>query len=266
MAFVLPQSPRRYGVPRTRWRLQDVAQALRWLAGHSVAGIYKVLKRLGFSRKRAERFIHSPDPDYQHKWRQVLHAYQDAVCHPTEAVLLFADELTYYRRPTLRAVWHRRGRSRRRLPYTPGGNTRARLAVALDAVTGRVLYRQRATIGRHQLAAFYAQLRRAYPTIARLYLVQDNWPVHKSPLVLNAAHQQHLRLLFLPTYASWLNPVEKLFRQLRQDILHNHELGQQFMRLRGHVEQWLDQFAGGSTYLLWLVGLLSKEEYLQNAS
>ncbi|MBE2197018.1 MAG: transposase, partial [Anaerolinea sp.] len=30
--------------------------------------------------------------------------------------------------------------------------------------------------------------------------------------------------LFLPTYASWLNPIEKLWRWLRADVLYNHDL------------------------------------------
>ena len=64
---VLHQTPGHYGLQRSRWRYQDLHRALRWLEGVSDAGIYKVLKRLGFSRKQALRFIHSPDPGYREK-------------------------------------------------------------------------------------------------------------------------------------------------------------------------------------------------------
>lgn len=263
--FLLHQSPSARGISCTRWRLQDVGRALHWLNGYSDAGIYKLLKRLGFSRKRAARFIRSPDPAYRLKWRQVLYAYQDAVSHPEQAVLLFQDELTYYRRATLRNMWQKQGRRQRRIPHRPGANTKARVAAAVNALTGQVLYMQRHKIGRHELSNFYTQIRTAYPEAERLYLVQDNWPTHKHPLVLNAAKDQRLRLLFLPTYASWLNPTEKLWRWLRQDVLHNHEFSDQFKQLRVLVEQWLQQFAHGSLKLLNYIGILTKEELSENA-
>lgn len=73
--YLLHQSPGQYGLARTRWRLRDVGRALKWLEGCSSPGIYKVLKRLGFSRKRAMNFIHSPDPDYHRKWKAILQAF-----------------------------------------------------------------------------------------------------------------------------------------------------------------------------------------------
>jgi transposase len=245
---------------RSRWRQQDVAQAVAWLEGCSQPGIYKVLKRLGFSRKQALRFIHSPDPNYRFKWQRVLLAYQEALQAPGEVVLLFMDEFTYYRCPQLQPTWQPTGSEQARLHQTSGANTKARLVAVLDALTGRVLYLQRATVGRHELATFYHQIRAAYPQAQRIYLVADNWPVHYHPLVLAAAQQANLTCLWLPTYASWLNPIEKLWRWLRQDILHNHDRSHEFKSLRQQVETWLDQFASASFRLLNYVGILSKQE------
>lgn len=257
---LLHQSPRQHGIARTRWRLQDVGRALQWLHGRSDAGIYKVLKRLGFSRKKALRFIRSPDPNYRFKWQRILAAYQEAVARPGQVVLLFQDEFTYYRRAKLRKQYQRRGKRPRRHHHHPGANTKARVAAVMDAITGRVLYRQRSKIGRKELVAFYQQIRAAYPDAERIYLVEDNWPVHKHPDVLQAAKAENLSLLFLPTYASWLNPIEKLWRWLRQDILHNHNESKHFKQLRSQVEEWLEQFSNGSLYLLHYVGILAKEE------
>lgn len=223
--------------------------------------MYKLLKRLGFSRKQALGFIHSPDAEYALKWRAILSAYQDAVEHPERVVLLFGDELTYRRRPVVRAMHQRRGRRQRRVHDRPTANTQTRLVAAVNACTGQVTYRQRSKVGRYELVAFYEQLRQAYPDVQRLYLVLDNWPIHKHPLVLAAARRQALCLLFLPTYASWLNPIEKLWRWLRQDVLHNHELSDDLKQLRYLVQRWLDRFDKGSLRLLHYIGLLSKDEF-----
>lgn len=256
MEWVLHQSPWRYGIRRARWRLQDVGRAIAWLDGVSEPGIYKVLKRLGFSRKQALNFIRSPDPEFHAKWRAILQAYKEAVERPGEVVILFQDELTYYRQPSRAPAYHRRGRGQPRAHQEPGGNTRTRIAAVLNGVTGRVTYVQRSKVGMVALALFYEQIRAAYPEAKVIYLVQDNWPVHKLPEVLQAAAEQRLTPLFLPTYATWLNPIEKLWRWLKQEVLHLHKLAHDLSQLRQQVRDFLDQFVSGSDALLHYVGLL----------
>lgn len=240
--------------------MQDIGRALSWLEGCSDAGIYKVLKRLGFSKKQALNFIHSPDPDYRFKWQRILSAYQEVLAHPETVVLLFQDELTYYRRARLKQRWQKRGATAKKHHQATGANTKARITATLNALTGQVLFLQRSKVGRDELAAFYAQVRQAYPTATRIYLVQDNWPIHYHPEVLDALEQHQLTPLFLPTYASWLNPIEKLWRWLRQDILHDHDEAKSFKRLRQRVAEWLTQFAQRSVALLHYVGILTKDE------
>lgn len=254
--YLLHQSPRQYGLSRARWRLQDVGKALKWLEGCSQPGIYKILKRLGFSRKRAMNFIHSPDPDYHPKWKAILQAFMEAANHPDEVVIVFLDEFSYYRQPTLACAYHPSGNT---LPYAfqvARSNTRTRLIAGLNGLTGRVTYLQRSKIGLLALQDFYQQLRADYPSAKRIYVVQDNWPVHKLPEVLQALQDHHLTPLFLPTYASWLNPIEKLWRWLKQDILHLHTLAKDLESLRTQVRGFLDAFASGSDPLLRYVGLL----------
>ena len=114
---------------------------------------------------------------------------------------------------------------------------------ALNAITGRVTYRQHSKIGLSQLADFYTAARADYAQAEEIYIAQDNWPVHFHPDVLARLQPQTffpgppkvpptwptvpspkaiqtdlpIRLLLLPTYASWLNPIEKLWRWLKQD-------------------------------------------------
>ncbi len=102
---------------------------------------------------------------------------------------------------------------------------------------------------------FYAQVRAAYPQAEKIF-VQDNWPTHKVSEVLAALEQHHLTPLFLPTYASWLNPIEKLWRRLKQDVLHLHRLADDLDTLRRQVQDFLDRFTGGSDPLLRYAGLL----------
>jgi len=251
---VVHQSPQRYGFPRSRWRLQDVGQAISWLKGCSRPGVAKVLRRLGFRYKQARNFIRSPDPQFREKWDRILRAFLQALEHPEAVVFLLEDELTYYRQPSLAPAYALTGSTEPRAYQEPCGNTQTRVAAALNGVTGRVTYLQRSKVGEF---SFYAQIRSAYPEAQVIYLVEDNWPTHKLPAVRQAAAEQGLVPLFLPTYASWLNPIEKLWRWLKQEVLHLHRWANDLDQLRQQVCAFLDRFAGGSDDLLRYVGLLS---------
>lgn len=202
-------------------------------------------------------FIHSPDPDYHHKWQAILQAFMDAANHPDEVVIVFLDEFSYYRQPTLACAYHATGDT---LPYAfqaVCSNTRTRLIAVLNGLTGKVTYLQRSKIGVLALQEFYQQVRAGYSHAKTIYVVQDNWPVHKLPEVFQSMQNHHLTPLFLPTYASWLNPIEKVWRWLKQDILHLHHLAVDLETLRSQVRVFLDGFASGSDPLLRYVGLLA---------
>jgi hypothetical protein len=66
---------------------------------------------------------------------------------------------------------------------------------------------------------------------------------------------ERLQLEPLPAYAPELDPDEKLWRKLQQELLHLHRLADQLDELRTQVTTYLDQFAGGSRDLLRYVGL-----------
>ena len=80
-----------------------------------------------------------------------------------------------------------------------------------------------------------------WPTEARADAVQDELPI---------------QLLCLPTYASWLNPAEKLWRKLYQELLHLHRYSADWEALKRAVGDFLTQFQGGSPALLRYIGLL----------
>ena len=129
------------------------------------------------------------------------------------------------------------------------------LLAAFDVQTGRVFGRVVAHRSAAALVSFMDGLAARYPA-QTIYVVQDNWPTHKLPTVLAELAAQHCIPLFLPTYASWLNPIEKLWRWLRQTILHAHPDAEALEPLRQQVIAWLDQFATASDSLLRYVGLL----------
>lgn len=243
-----------------------------------------MLQRLSVHYKRARDYLHSPDPDYVAKRNLIDRAQQAVAQDPAHQVLLFGDECTIFRQPSLAPAYEVAGHRQPLARLSYRRNAADRLLAVLDAVTGRVIAQRLRHVSTGDLVRFLIALVAAYPTAERIYLVLDNWPVHVHPDVLvalepqsypfayyrpahwstepSAGALQHygalqlpIQLLLLPTYASWLNPIEKLWRKLRQEVLHLHRWADDLPGQRAAVDAFLAQFADGSPQLLREVGL-----------
>ena len=61
------QGPRNFGIDRSRWTLRLLAQTVPCLSGMSDSGVLAALRRCGFSYKRGQPWMLSPDPQYEKK-------------------------------------------------------------------------------------------------------------------------------------------------------------------------------------------------------
>ncbi len=196
-------------------------------------------------------------------------------------VLLYLDEMSYTRQPEVASIYAPQGRVQPCAELCTQGERTWRILAVLNGHTGAVSYTQRQHITVATLRTFYDQIAQQYTQARHIYVVVDNWPVHYHPDVLvnliaqpyaqafklprnwptapSRARPQRLSPLIivpLPTYASWLNPIEKLWRKLRQELLHNHNKANAWPLLRQQVDAFLAQYAVGSQTLLRYTGLL----------
>jgi hypothetical protein len=251
----LQQAPRQVGLPRSRWWLAGLRQALAALHSYTLAGIWTLLERLHLRYKRGRAYLHSPDPDYALKQLYIAAAYRQAQAEPQRIVLLYQDELTYYRRPSVARGYAPAGSTRplARLGYR--ANSKRRICGSLNAVSGQFHTQQREQLGVAQLRRYYQHLEAAYPTAQRIYLVQHNWPVHRNPALLLYFLTSRITPLWLPTYAPWTNPTEKVWLCLKQEVLHLHDFADDWRGLQAAVSAWLAQWDMPSPALLRYVGL-----------
>jgi len=74
--------------------------------------------------------------------------------------------------------------------------------------------------------------------------------------VQQTAAEEGISLVYLPTYAPWLNPIEKLWRKAYQEVLHLHRYSDRWPEPRHWMATFLDPYSQGSPQLLRYVGLL----------
>lgn len=248
-------SPRLYGLDRSRWWLEGLQSVVPWLNDLSVVGVYKILHRSGVRYKRGRRYLHSPDPAYQRKLAIIDMIREMVQAEPKRFVLVYEDELTYYRRPTIAQGYAPVGTDQPHARQGLRANLSYRIAASLDVMTGSLFTWQRKHFDRWTLIRYYQALEAQYPDAELIFVAQDNWPVHFHQDILSALVDTKIILVPLPTYAPWTNPTEKVWRKLNQEVLHLHDFVDRWDELKVTVTDWLSQFADGSPELLHYVGL-----------
>jgi transposase len=241
------------GPAPSRWTLRTIRASVDWLMDYTLSGVWRLLQSCGLGLHTSCARMFSPDPDYASKVRRLHRCLRDAARHPDTVVALFLDEFGYQRWPEGAPTWG----GETAVAQRAGNNQQWRTIGALNASTGQVNYLDGYIVGRQQVSQFYGLLNRTYPKpVALIYVVQDNWNIHTHPDVLNAlADYPRIQPVWLPTYAPWLNPIEKLWRWLRQDILKMHRWVEDWPQVKQRVREFLEQFAHGSAALLRYVGL-----------
>lgn len=198
----------------THWSTRDMART----SGLSHVTIGRIWRTFGLQPHRTETFKLSPDPLLIEKVRDIVGLY---VNPPDRALVLCVDE-----KPQIQAL----ERSAPLLPMQPGQVERrthdyrrhgtASLFAALDVQTGHVLGDVRARHRAIEFRQFLDQIEASVPADLDVHLIMDNYSTHKAPLVRAwFAKRPRFHVHFTPTYASWINQIERWFAGLETQQL-----------------------------------------------
>ena len=193
----------------THWSTRSMAREV----GVSHDTIQKIWSARGIKPHLVETFKVSTDPDFEDKLTDVVGLYLNP---PDRAVVLCVDEKSQIQAldRTQASLPMKRGRGGTMThDYKRHGTTT--LFAALDVVSGVIMGK---CLPRHRHGEFLAFLKLINRNVARgldVHLIVDNYGTHKHPKVAEwlAAHPR-FHLHFTPTSSSWLNLVERWFRDL----------------------------------------------------
>jgi transposase len=192
--------------------------------GVSPATVQRIWSELGLQPHRVDNFKVSNDPHFQDKLIDVVGLYLNP---PARAVVLCMDE-----KSQIQAL----DRTQASLPMTKGRagtmthdykrNGTTTLFAALDVLTGKVIGQ---CLSRHRHEEFLTFLRtidRQVPKGLGIHLILDNYATHKHPDVERwLKRHKRFHLHFTPTSSSWLNQVERWFRDLTDKNLRRGIFG-----------------------------------------
>lgn len=193
----------------THWSVRTMAAEV----GVSPATVQRVWSTLGIKPHLTDTFKVSNDPKFTEKLIDVVGLYLNP---PEQAIVLCMDE-----KSSIQAL----DRTQATLPMIPGRgqtmthdykrNGTTTLFAALDVLTGQVVGQCLPKHRHEEFLTFLTTVDREVPDGLAVHMILDNYATHKHAKV-TAWLDQHPRfhLHFIPTSSSWLNQVERWFREL----------------------------------------------------
>ena len=198
----------------THWSTRTMAAAL----GVSAASVSRHWRANGLKPHRVHGFKVSRDPKFVEKLEDVVGLYMSP---PEHALVLCCDEKSQVQAldRTQPGLPIKRGRAATMThDYKRHGTTT--LFAALNVLDGQVIGQCQQHHTHVEWLKFLRQIDRETPKDKALHLIADNYATHKHPLVQKwLAEHPRFNMHFTPTSASWLNMVERFFRDLSENRL-----------------------------------------------
>jgi len=169
----------------------------------------------GLKPHRLSGFKLSNDKDFQEKLEDVVGLY---LAPPENAIVLSCDEKSQMQAldRTQPGLPIKRGRNAT-MTHDYKRNGTSTLFAALNVLTGEVLG-QCAKRHRHiEWLNFLRLIDKSTPPDNEIHIICDNYATHKHPKVQSwLKYHKRFHVHFTPTSASWLNMVERFFRDLSE--------------------------------------------------
>jgi transposase len=213
---VLDAPPTQEGYDFSNWTVPRLAEHLKEGLGLDVhpETVRQALTRLRFSCTRPRRRLRE-DPDYAERIAEVDRAVANAGAATT---VLFQDETELRRFPPLRRAWSPVGEQAE--VTVPASNGKFALYGALDVCTGAVYTEPYPKSESANTEAFLEEV--LSQVEGEVLMVWDNASWHTSKRVdAFVAAEDRLRVVPLPRRAPEANPIEDLWRVLKDRVAAN---------------------------------------------
>ena len=243
----------------SHWSVRSMAKH----TGVSKSTVQRWFDLFGVQPHRHRHFKLSNDPFFVEKVRDIVGLYLNP---PDHAIVLSVDEKTQVQalqrtQPVLpmglgyvEGVTH---------DYVRHGTTT--LFAALNVATGEVLTRCKPRHRHQEFLSFLRHIDASVPDNLDVHLIVDNYATHKHPKVRAwLARRPRYQVHFTPTYASWLNQVERWFGIITQKAIRRGSFSS-VKALIANIESFVEHHNANTSPFVWTAtadSILAKVERL----
>lgn len=229
----------------THWSTRTMAAA----AGVSEKSVRRIWRQHGLKPHLTRTFKVSNDPEFATKLEAIIGLY---INPPEHAIVLCADE-----KSQIQAL----DRTQPGLPLKKGRcgtmthdykrNGTATLFAAMSTLDGTVISMCDDRHRHQEWLKFLKVIDEVTPTTKQVHLVADNYATHKHPRVQKwLVRHPRFHVYFTPTSSSWLNMVERFFRDLTNNRLRRGVF-RDVEELIGAIGDYIDQHNRNPKPFVW---------------
>jgi transposase len=221
--------PEAAGFPGACWRTPMI-QALihdRFGVFYSVKYISELLKNTGLSYQKAKFVADHMNPEKRREWVEKTWPEISNLAKAKNASIMFGDEVSFPQWGSLTYTWALRGKQP--TIKTSGKRRGYKVFGLIDYFTGRFFCKGHAQ-GRLNSESYASFLRDLLSkTRKHIILVQDGAKYHVSKAMKEffAKHADRLTVYQLPSYSPDYNPIEKLWKKIKERDIHPTFRGKQ---------------------------------------
>jgi transposase len=184
---------------------------------YTVPGMTSWLKSHNFSYKKPAVVPGKASPEAQQKW---ISEYETLKANlSTNEAICFMDGVHPTHNTKITYGWIKKGE--RKEIRTNTGRQRLNLSGLIDIHTKKVCIQENKTLNSTSTIEFLKKVENAYPTKEKIHIFCDNARYYRNKDVKIYLEQSKIQLHFLPPYSPNLNPIERLWKFVNQQILYN---------------------------------------------
>lgn len=229
----------------THWSVRSLSDE----TGLSRSTVHRYISLFGLQPHRSKTFKLSTDPFFVEKVRDIVGLYMSP---PENALVLCVDEKSQCQalertQPVLpMGLGYVEGITH---DYVRHGTTT--LFAALDVASGEVITQCKKRHRHQEFLAFLNHIDRNVPGDLDIHMVCDNYATHKHPKVRAwLAKRPRYHIHFTPTYASWLNQVERWFGLVTQQAIRRGSF-RSVPDLVGRIKQYTEHYNLTARPFVW---------------
>ncbi len=229
----------------THWSTRSMAAAM----DISEASVRRIWRAHGLKPHLRATFKLSNDPRFAEKLEDIVGLYLNP---PEHALVLSVDEKSQMQAldRTQPGLPLKKGRAQTMThDYKRYGTTT--LFAALNTLNGKVISTCMQKHRHHEWLKFLRQIDRETPPDKELHLIVDNYATHKHEKVQRwLARHKRFHIHFTPTSSSWLNMVERFFRDLSENRLRRGAF-RSVEELVAAIDGYIDQHNESPKPFIW---------------
>lgn len=184
---------------------------------YTVSGMQCWLRRHTFSYKKPSLVPGKANEEQQRLWIAEYETLKAQL--PSNETICFMDGVHPTHNTQLAYGWIRKGF--RKEICANSGRSRINLSGAVDLISKQLHIQEDKTLNADSTIAFLRRIEEAYPAKEKIHLFCDNAKYYKNRSVTKHLETSKIKLHFLPPYSPNLNPIERLWKWMKERVMYN---------------------------------------------